>query len=333
MSKIVCFGELLLRMGAPGAEKLLQTPRLDVCVGGAEANVAVSLAQFGHDAVFASVVTDNVLGASAIGELRRHGVNIANISRTPGRMGLYFLSSGAVLRASEIVYDRADSAFATMGAEDLDWAQILDGASFLHISGITPAVGPGPAEAALRAVKAAKENGIGVSFDGNYRAQLWQAWSSDGPAILKDILRHATIAFINERDIGLIFGRKFSPEDRKRAYSLAFREFPRLKYIANTSRTLSSVREQTLWAEIRSRDKTWESKSYALSGIVDRIGAGDAFAAGVLHALEAKSDPAHAVEFGMAASVIKHSVPGDFNLVSSADVEALMDGGSLDVKR
>lgn len=332
-SKIVCFGELLLRMGAPDTQKLMQSPRFDVCIGGAEANVAVSLVQFGADVEFVSVVSDNALGTAALGELQRYGVQTNSVRRTADRMGLYFLSTGAVLRPSEIVYDRAHSAFAEMQDGDLNWTALLEGAGRLHVSGITPAVGAGAATSALQAVKTAQANGVSVSFDGNYRAQLWAAWQSDGPAILREILNYTSMAFINERDINLLFGTSFSKAEQAQAYALVFKECPNLHYIANTTRTQTSVSEQVLSAQIISRETSWNSPTYTLSGVVDRIGAGDAFAAGVLHGLEVKNDPKFAIEFGMAASVIKHSIAGDFNLASIEDVEAVMQGAGLDVKR
>lgn len=332
-SKIVCFGELLLRMGAPDTQKLMQSPRFDVCIGGAEANVAVSLAQFGAEVEFVSVVSDNALGTAALGELQRYGIQTSSVRRTANRMGLYFLSTGAVLRPSEIVYDRAHSAFAEMQENDLNWSTLLEGAGRLHISGITPAVGAGAAASALQAVITAQANGMAVSFDGNYRAQLWAAWQSDGPAILRDILKYTTVAFINERDINLIFGTNFSKDEQPQAYALAFKECPNLNYIANTTRTQTSVSAQVLSAQIINREASWHSPTYTLSGVVDRIGAGDAFAAGVLHGLETENSPEFAIEFGMAASVIKHSIIGDFNLASVEDVMSVMQGAGLDVKR
>lgn len=333
VSKIICFGELLLRMGAPKTEKIMQTPRFDVCMGGAEANVAVSLAQFGADVAFVSVVSDNQLGTAALGALKRHGVKTEAVRRTSGRMGLYFLSTGAVLRPSEIVYDRAHSAFAEMGEDDLDWNVLLEGAGRLHISGITPAVGAASAASALRAVKTARANGVCVSFDGNYRAQLWENWQSDGPKILHEILSATSVAFINERDINMIFGMRFSKAEQADAYAMVFKECPHLQYIVNTTREQSSVSEHVLSAQIVSREARWMSPTYTLSGVVDRIGAGDAFAAGVLYGLEAEADPQFAIEFGMAASVIKHSIAGDFNLATIEDVKSAMQGADLDVKR
>ncbi len=331
MPRIVCFGELLLRLTAPGSERLLQSQMLDVCVGGAEANVAVSLANFGHDVRFASVVTANPLGSAALGELRRHNVDTSAVQRAPQRMGLYFLEPGAVRRPSGITYDRAGSAFAEAAAGALDWASILPGADLFHVSGVTPAIGQNGADAAIRAVKAANAAGVAVSFDGNYRALLWEAWRGDGPAILKEILGAATYAFINERDIALILKSSF--ESREGAFEAAFAAFPRLQAIACTTRQQSSVDDQTIAGELVTRDARWGSPVHDLPGVIDRIGGGDAFAAGALHGLLTGRDGQYTIDFAVAAGALKHSIPGDFNRVSVAEVEAAMLGGSLDVRR
>ncbi len=329
--KIVCFGELLLRLTAPGHERLLQSAQFDVAVGGAEANVAVGLASFGHDVTMMSVVSENPLGNAAIGELRRHGVDTKSIARTSGRMGLYFLEQGAVRRPSRIVYDRAGSAFANLAPSALDWSALLKDTALLHISGVTPAIGQNAANAAIAAAQSAKALGVSVSFDGNYRAQLWAAWPGDGPGILKQILECATIAFINERDLTLILGRDF--KSRADAYDTAFNTFPNLKVIAATTRQQSSVGDQVFAAEAVTRERRCVSAEHALSGIVDRIGSGDAFAAGALHAYLSGRDLQYTVDFAAASGALKHSVPGDFPQASIDEVEAAIAGGSLDVRR
>ncbi|MFN7057113.1 sugar kinase [Hyphomonas sp.] len=331
MARVVCFGELLLRLTAPGSERLLQSWSLDVCVGGAEANVAVSLAGFDHQVSLASIVTDNPLGEAALGELRRHGVNADAVQRALGRMGLYFLEPGAVRRPSKITYDRAGSAFANAAPDTLDWNTILAGADLLHLSGVTPAIGPNASDAAIRAVEAAVAAGVPVSFDGNYRALLWEVWKGDGPAILNRIMAGATYAFINERDIALILGRPFN--DRASAFAAAFETWPCLQAIAATTRQQSSVEDQVLAAELVTRTGRWVSPEHQLPGVVDRIGGGDAFAAGALHGLLLGREAQYTIDFAVAAGALKHSIPGDFNRASLAEVEAAMEGGSLDVKR
>ncbi|KAF1017136.1 MAG: 2-dehydro-3-deoxygluconokinase [Stenotrophomonas maltophilia] len=207
MNRIVCFGELLLRLGAPGRELLLQSPQLQVHVGGAEANVAVSLACFGHEAAMVSTVTDSALGRHAVAELRRHGVDTRGVRQVDrDRMGLYFLATGAVQRASEVVYDRAGSAFACSTADEHDWPTLLQGAHWLHLSGVNPALGANVAETALTAARTARALGVRVSFDGNYRPSLWQRWQGDAPTILRQLFAEADIAFADHRDIALVLG-------------------------------------------------------------------------------------------------------------------------------
>ena len=334
-ARIVCFGELLLRLSAPTGEVLLQSSRLDARVAGAEANVAVSLARFGHRAEVVSRLPDDALGRAARDELRRHGVGVDHLTTGPGRMGLYFLTPGAVLRPSEVLYDRAGSAFALAEPDSYDWDALLDGAMWLHVSGVTPALGRRAADSALRAVRAARKRGVAVSFDGNYRAKLWAVWEGDAPAILRELLAHADLAFVDDRDLALILGRSFDDADLRvrcrAAAAAAFDAFPQLQRIAATVRVQPGVAEQSLSALMFERGGAeTEAGPHALTGVVDRIGAGDAFAAGVLHGLIMGTP---ALPFGLAAAALKHSIVGDFNLVGVADVQALVDGGGLDVRR
>lgn len=336
--RIVCYGELLLRLGPPGRQLFLQSPTLDVHVGGAEANVAVSLARFGHDVAMVSIVADNPLGQAAIGELRRHGVDARWIERAPGRMGLYFLSTGSILRPSEVIYDRAGSTFATAAADRIDWSPILAGASLLHLSGVTPALGADAAAGCLRAAKAASAAGIDVVFDGNFRAKLWDVWKGDAASITRQLMAEATLLFADHRDIGIALGWQAPQGDAESriaaAAEAAFRAFPKLQRMASTIREQRNVDHHALSAVIVNRSGTVaRTPVYELTPIVDRIGGGDAFAAGVLHGLASGMDDAQAVHFGVGAASLKHSVPGDFNLVGVDDVAALIGDGRLDVKR
>ncbi len=336
-SGVVCFGELLLRLNAPGRELLLQSHQLQVYVGGAEANVAVSLAQFGHTASMVSVVPDSPLGAACIGELRRHGVRTHSVRVREGRLGIYFMASGAGQRPSEIVYDRADSAFALDAGEAIDWNEALAGAEWLHLSGITPALGARAAEAALRAARLARERGLSVSFDCNYRARLWESWDGDPARILHELVDQSDLVFADERAIALILGLKLPdlpPADRFRhAAAQAFAAFPSLQRLATTVRVEHSVDHHELSAMLMSRERFTVTRTYSLSSIVDRIGTGDAFAAGVLHGcLTGLDDPA-ALDFALAAACLKHSIPGDFNLASVAQVEELLAGRGFAVRR
>lgn len=330
-SKIVCFGELLLRFTAPGNERLLQSLSLDVHCGGAEANVAVSLSRFGHDAEMVSAVADNALGAAIVGALRAQGVGTSSIVSAPGRLGLYFLETGAVRRPSRIVYDRAGSVFAATAPGAYNWQKLLSGADLLHVSGITPAVGAEAAAAALAAVKAASQLGVTVSFDGNYREALWKSWNGDGPAVLRDILAQSSIAFINERDIALLLGTDV--RSRAEAVAQAFDTFDKLECVAATIRQQDSVSSQTLTGDLFTRTGHWQSRAHDLPDVVDRIGAGDAFAAGLLHARLTGMSEQDSIEFAMAAGAIKHSILGDWNLTSVDEVMDAMNDDGLDVRR
>jgi 2-dehydro-3-deoxygluconokinase len=333
--KILCFGELLLRLTAPGRELLLQSGRLDVHVGGAEANVAVGLARLGHATAMATRVPGNALGEAATGALRRHGVDVAGVASGAGRMGLYFLSPGAGLRPSDIVYDREGSAFALAGPGDFDWDALLDGADLLHLSGITPALGPRSAEAAQAAAAAAKAKGVPISFDGNYRAQLWSRWDSDPAAILNALVGQADILFGNHRDISLLLGRDFGgegPERRREAAEAAFAAFPQLRLIASTARHVEDADTHRIAVRIDGRDGAAQTDEMVVAGIVDRIGAGDAFAAGVLHGMLSGHDLDRTVQAGLALTCLKHSLPGDASLFGARDIAAFL-AGERDVRR
>ncbi|WP_404338243.1 PfkB family carbohydrate kinase [Sphingomonas sp. MMS12-HWE2-04] len=332
---IAFFGEVMLRLSPPGRELLLQTSKFEVNVGGAEANVATGLACLGHKVRMVSAVADNPLGGAIVGELRRRGVDTAQIAQEPGRVGLYFLTPGAGLRASEVVYDRAHSVFADRPAEAWDWEAALDGATRLHLSGITPALGANTAAAAIAAAEAAGARGIPVSFDGNYRAKLWEAWDSDPRGVLSQLIAHADILFGNHRDVALLLGKPFSgdgPDRRREAAEAAFEAFPKLQLIASTARHVVDADSHRIAARIDARDRGYQTDEVLVAGIVDRIGAGDAFAAGVLHALLDGGDPAAAARAGLALTALKHSLPGDASLFTRADLAAFDEGG-LDVRR
>ena len=332
----LAFGEIMLRLSPPGRELLLQTPRFDVWVAGAEANVATALARLDHDVALASIVPDNDLGRSAIATLRGHGVDTRRIALTGERMGLYFVTSGAGMRATEVIYDRAYSSFAAAPVSAWDWDALLDGVDWFHLSGITPALGPVPAQSAIAAVRAAATRGIPISFDGNYRAKLWERWDGDPRAILTQLVEHADLLFGNHRDIALLLDRDFAGhdgEDRRRdAAEAAFAAFPKLRTIASTARHVENVDLHRISARIDTRDGHAQTGEVTLAGIVDRIGGGDAFASGVLHALRRGGDIGAAAATGLALTALKHSLPGDASLFRQADIDAYLAGG-LDVRR
>ncbi|MGN6691403.1 MAG: sugar kinase [Sphingopyxis sp.] len=333
--KLVFFGELLIRLTAPGNELLMQSPSLALHVGGAEANVAIGLAHLGHDTAMIGKVPSNALGRGAVAAVRGANVDCSAVTTGSGRMGLYFLSVGTGLRASEIVYDREGSSFAATGPEDYDFDRLLAGARLLHLSGITPALGPRPAAAALAAARAAKRLGVPVSFDGNYRAMLWEAWDSDPRAILSELIGMADILFGNHRDLSLVLGREFGGdgEDRRReAADAGFAAFPGLKMIASTARHVLTADHHRIAARADLRDGAHQTGEIDVTGIVDRIGAGDAFAAGVLHAHLAGGNARAMAETGLALTCLKHSLPGDASRFTQADIDAFHAGG-LDVRR
>ena len=313
----------------------MQSPSFDIQVGGAEANVAVGLAHLGHATAMVSAVPDNALGRGAVSSIRAHGVDCKKVQIRDGRMGLYFLAQCAGLRASEIVYDRLGSSFAQATAADFDWDELLAHAQMLHLSGITPALGPQSAEAALAAAKAAVRLGVPISFDGNYRAMLWERWDSNPRAILSELIGMADILFGNHRDISLVLGKDFSGDgaDRRRdAAQAAFDAFPSLKLIASTARHLVSADHHQLSARVDLRDSFAQTDEVDVTGIIDRIGAGDAFAAGVLHAHFAGGHADALAKPALALTCLKHSLPVYASLFGQADIDAFVDG-NLDVRR
>jgi 2-dehydro-3-deoxygluconokinase len=335
MPRTVFLGELLVRLSAQGGQLLATTPMLDVHIGGAEANVAIGMAMLGADAAMLSVVPPNDLGRRAIAHLMAAGVDTGGVREGPGRMGLYLLTPGAGPRASEILYDRAGSSFARAGAGCFDWDHDLAGATRLHLSGITPALGPETAELALGAAAAARRLGIPISFDGNYRARLWDSWDSNPRQILSRLVAEADILFGNHQDIALLLGAPIAGEgeDRRRAAAeAAFAAFPNLRLMASTSRTALDADRHALSARIDTREGAHQADEVLISGIVDRIGAGDAFAAAVLAALDRGLPPAEAAEWGLALAALKHSLVGDASLFREADIEAFR-AGVRDVRR
>lgn len=334
---VLCFGELLLRLGAPGQELLLSSPNLSVHHGGAEANVAVALAHLGHPVRMLSVVPDNALGRGAVAELRRHGVDTRAVLQGHGRMGLYFFETGAMQRPSQVLYDRADSAFARNSEVAPAWSGALAGAAWLHLSGINPALGEGPAKASLELVRQARANGLQVSFDGNYRSRLWSQRAPQAPAVLAALLEHATLLFGDHRDLELVLGESFAGDDsaaRTRAAAVAaFARWPQLERVVCTLRQGAGSGDHALGALLCRRDGHQQLPALPLHGVVDRIGAGDAFAAGVLHGLLGDADELQALRLGLAAGCLKHSLPGDFLTLEAAALESFLQAGGQDVQR
>lgn len=332
---VTCFGEVLLRFATPGHRLTVQCDALDMVVGGAEANVAAGLAALGHRVKMVTRLPSSPLGDKARAALGAAGVDTAHIGRAEGRMGLYFLESGAGLRPSSITYDRAGSLFAGSSSGDFDFAAALEGARLLHLSGITPALGPGGVALAQAAVAAATSAGVPICFDGNYRALLWDAWDSDPRAILTDLMQSATVMIGNHRDISLLLGKAFSGDgsDRRREAALAaFEAFPKLQLIASTARHVVNAGYHRIAARLDTREAAHQTAEVDVTGIVDRIGTGDAFAAGVLHKWLGGADLVTTAQAGLAYTVLKHTVPGDMGLVGAAELEAFSACGG-DVRR
>ena len=342
VSRIVTFGEIMLRLKPPGHERFFQSPVLEATFGGGEANVAVALARFGCDAAFVTVVPPNPVGDACIGELRRQGVDTARIVRRGGRLGIYFLEAGASQRPSVVVYDRAGAAIGEARCGDIDWDKSFAGASWFHLTGITPAISRSAADLSLEAVRAAKQKGLTVSCDLNYRKNLWK-YGATAAEIMGGIVQHVDVLMANEEDcqhaLGIAAGVDVESGalDPARYQGLAesvLSAYPGVSRIAITLRESRSADDNGWSAVLHDRAGFFVSRKYEIRDIVDRVGSGDTFSAGLIYGLLNLPGPADALEFAVAASCLKHSIPGDFPLLSLAEVNALVAGsGSGRVQR
>ena len=334
MSKILTFGEIMLRLKSPGRERFLQSPELEATFGGGEANVAVSLANYGLESEFLSVLPNNAIGDACIGELRRFGVGTSKILRRDGRMGIYYLETGANQRPSKVIYDREYSAFSFAGADSYDWDKVFNDVTWLHITGITPAVTKETAEAALASVKEASKRNITVSVDLNYRKNLWK-YGVDAQEVMKEITKYCDIVIANEEDCqkslglkceGSVTSGKLDTADYKALTDLLLKEYPNVSKVAVTLRESKSA-DINFWAAALNNGKEFiVSKKYEMYDIVDRVGGGDSFAGGLIYGLNALGDDKEALEFAVAASCLKHTIEGDFNRVTLDEVKALAGG-------
>ena len=332
--RVVTLGEIMLRLKAPGRERLLQSPLLEASFGGAESNVAVALAQFGLDAAFATVLPTNLVGDAAVAELRRFGVDTRLIRRRGERMGIYFLETGAAQRPSRVVYDRTGSTMATATAADFTWEDLFTGADWFHISGITPALSAAAAELSLEAVRQARARGVPVSCDYNFRANLWK-YGRSAPEVMRELVRHATVGISNEEDCQRALGIEADLDVRggsleaSKARALAERvleQFPNLAKQVITLRESHGADHNGWSACLHDRERFLVSRRYDIPAIVDRVGSGDAFAAGLIYGLLTFADDEGALEFAAATGCLKHSVPGDFLRVGVGEVETLLKG-------
>jgi len=344
MKKVVTFGEIMLRLSPPGFKRFSQTYQLDVVYGGGESNVAVSLANFGLDSSFVSRIPENDIGECAVMELRKRNVNTNFILREGERLGIYFLETGAVSRGSKVIYDRANSGMATIGAGMIDWKTVFKDADWFHWTGITPALSQGAADACLEAIKVANEMGVTVSTDLNYRKKLWK-YGKEPSDIMPDLVAGCDVILGNEEDAEKHFG--LHPEgvdvthggsvDGK-AYLSVLKQlqamFPRAKKFITTLRGSISASHNSWTGVLYDGENLYEAPSYEITHIVDRVGGGDSFMAGLIYGLLTFEDDQQALDFAVAASCLKHTIKGDANLVSVGEIEKLMGGdGSGRVSR
>ena len=330
----------MLRLSTPGKSRFGQADSFDVCFGGGEANVAVSLANYGIDSKFVTRLPENDLAEKCIAELRGLGVDTSGILKGGDRLGIYYLETGSGPRGSKVIYDRAGSAFAEIGPGMVDWHKALEGADWFHWTGITPAVSRGAADACLEAVKTASEMGIRISCDLNYRGKLWR-YGESAAEVMPELVSCCDLILGNEEDAQKIFG--IGPEggfdadrtggaiEQKRFESVCrhlFDRFPRCSKVALTLRGAISADHNTWGGILFDGRSLLESRRYDITDIVDRVGGGDAFMGGLIYGLLTYKDDRKALEFAAAASCLKHTIPGDFNRVGVAEVEALVAGNA-----
>ena len=332
--KFLTFGEIMLRLKAPNGERLLQSAMLEATFGGGEANVAVSLANYGEDAAYLTVLPANKVGDACVCELRKFGVDTTRILRGEGRMGAYFVEPGANQLPSAVTYDRAYSAMAIAKPGSIDWDKAFDGVGWFHITGITPAISETAMELSMESVKEAKKRGITVSCDLNYRKNLWK-YGKKASEVMRELAKYVDVAIANEEDVQKSLEITVDVDvesgelDRSKYKALGDKvlaAYPDMKMIAITLRESKSADSNGWAACLNDRENFYESKRYMISDIVDRIGGGDSFAGGLIHGLNTYDSRQTALEFAVAASCLKHSIMGDFNRVSVSDVEKLMGG-------
>lgn len=343
MAKIVTMGEIMLRLSAPGNEKFIQAGEFDINYGGGEANVAVSLANYGHETEFVTAVPKNPIGECAVAALRKYGVGTRHIARCGERLGIYFLETGSAMRASAVVYDRAHSSISTAVEDDFDFDEIFKGADWFHFTGITPAVSDGAALLTEAALKAARARSVTVSVDLNFRKKLWS--SEKAQRVMTGLMKYVDVCIGNEEDAEKVLGFRPGKTDvtagelELAGYVDIFNQMADrfgFQYVISSLRESHSASDNG-WSACIMNGKTREfyhSGKYRITPIVDRVGGGDSFAAGVICGMADGKDFKEALDFAVAASALKHTIPGDFNLVTREDVENLAGGdGSGRVQR
>ena len=334
MSKVVTMGEIMLRLSSPFNSRFVQSQSFDVNYGGGEANVAVSLANYGHDAYFVSKVPAHEIGDCAVNSLRKFGVHTDYIARGGDRLGIYYLETGASMRPSKVIYDRAHSSISEANPSDFDFDKIFENADWFHWSGITPAISDKSAEILRLALISAQKHGVTVSCDLNFRKKLWT--SEKAISIMRPLMQYVDVCIGNEEDAQLclgfkpdsdVTGGKTDASGYKEIFKQMKEEFG-FKYVVSTLRESFSATHNGWKALIYNGEEFYESKRYDINPIIDRVGGGDSFAGGLIHGLLKYKDQGKALEFAVAASALKHTIPGDYNCVSEKEVETLMGGGA-----
>ena len=338
--QVVTFGEIMMRLTPPDYQRFVQAERFEVTYGGGEANVAVSLANYGINSSFVTRLPDHQIGFAARNYLRRFGVDTSNILFGGERLGVYYHEKGASQRPSVVIYDRAHSAIAGVDAGTFDWAKIFNSKTWFHFTGITPALGPGPTRATLEAAAAARKAGVTISCDLNYRKKLWTP--AEAAETMSQLMEYVDVVVANEEDAEQVFGIKAANSNINRGeisdqgYEKVMRELQKrfkLQAVAVTLRKSYSASNNGWSAMLLSHDQLFKSKEYTIN-VIDRVGGGDSFCGGLIYALLEQKDLQSALEFAVAASCLKHTIPGDFNLVTSGEVEKLIGGdGSGRVQR
>jgi 2-dehydro-3-deoxygluconokinase len=336
VKKYITFGEIMLRLKPLNRERFFQSPLLEATFGGGEANVAVGLARFGLNVAYVSVIPDNLIGDACIGELKKHNVNTSFILRKGGRLGIYFLEAGANQRPSKVIYDRSRSAIAEAKPGDINWDKVFDEITWFHITGITPAISLSASELSLEAVKKAREKGITISCDLNFRKKLWK-YGKSAPEVMTELVKYINIAIGNEEDCQKSLGVKVDIDvESGKLQTEKYREltdkvlnlYPNIKKIAISLRESHSANYNGWSAVLNNREEFFISKKYEIHNIVDRVGGGDTFTAGLIYGFNNLYSDREALEFAVAASCLMHSIPGDLPLLSVEEVKSLAGGAA-----
>ena len=329
MKKIVTLGEIMLRLSPPGYERFLQANSFDINYGGAEANVAIALSNLGYETQFVTKVPDNAIGHAAINSLRKYGVHTENVIFGGNRLGLYYLEKGYSVRASNVIYDRADSAFANVKSDDFNFDKIFDKADLFLVTGISPAVSPNACKLTKKALEFAKEKGLTIVIDVNYRAKMWSL--EDANETMKDLLKYADIIIGFSPDILLEIKEDLSDDKHENLLKRMVETYG-VKTAVSTFRKSHSANRNSLYARLYDGKKLYTSKEYSFD-IVDRVGGGDSFTSGLISGLLDGKDTQETLEFATATSVWKHTILGDANVLSKEEIEKLLNGGSTLVQR